>query len=340
MHEPMLRAWMTDSVRPAPYHDALPGRWIAESAWPPSSVAKHRFWLTDDGLQDTSAPLKERRVCSSQTVGKHGGAWCPFGRSADQAGDQQEDDAGSLLFDTAPLTTTTELLGAPVITLEITADRPVANLAVRLCDVHPDGASLRISYGLLNLAHRDGHETPAPLSPGKRYQVRIRLNDAGATLPAGHRIRVAISTAYWPMIWPPPEKATVTVFGGQLELPVRAAPAADAALPALPPPETADPEAITVLRPGVVRIDRSGIELGGEGSFEAHIDPDDPLSAVAEMQQSQTISRGDWRIRIETAMRMSCTRDAFLLRATMRAMEGDAEVCRREWDSSVPRRLV
>ena len=101
------------------------------------------------------------------------------------------------------------------------SDRPLANLAVRLCDVHPDGTSLRVSYGVLNLAHRDGHETPTPLEPGQRYQVRIQLNDAGSVFPAGHRIRLALSTAYWPMIWPSPEKATVTVFGGTLEFPVR-----------------------------------------------------------------------------------------------------------------------
>ena len=100
-----------------------------------------------------------------------------------------------------------EILGAPVVTLDVAADRPVANLAVRLCDVHPDGASLRVSYGMLNLAHRDGHEAPAPLVPGRRYRVRIQLNDAGAVFPAGHRIRVALSTTYWPMIWPAPEKA-------------------------------------------------------------------------------------------------------------------------------------
>ena len=64
-----------------------------------------------------------------------------------------------------PLDARIEILGAPVVTLEVAADRPLANLVVRLCDVHPDGASLRVSYGILNLAHRDGHETPAPLVP-------------------------------------------------------------------------------------------------------------------------------------------------------------------------------
>jgi putative CocE/NonD family hydrolase len=340
MDEPMLRAWMTESVTPAPFHQELPGRWVAEPSWPaPGVVAQHLFF-TDAGLRFDEAPLTPRAVCSPQTVGSAGGNWCPFGRAADQAGDQQEDDARSLLFETDLLAARMEILGAPIVTLDVAVDRPLANLAVRLCDVHPDAASLRVSYGVLNLAHRDGHETPSPLVPGQRYRVRIQLNDAGSVFPAGHRIRIALSTTYWPMVWPAPDPATVTVFGGSLELPVRAPSAGDAQLPRLKGPETAPPEAITTVRPGVVRIERLGIELGTEASFSCHIDDDDPLSAVVEMRQGQTISRDTWRVRIETATSVSCTHDAFLLRATMRAWEGDTAVCDRAWDRTVPRHCV
>jgi hypothetical protein len=204
--------------------------------------------------------------------------------------------------------------------------------------VHPDAASLRVSYGILDLAYRDAYETPAPLVPGHRYRVHIKLNDAGAVFPAGHRIRLALSTTYWPMIWPPPENATVTVFTGSLELPVRPPSVEDALLPALPNPETAPPEPTTNVRPGVVRIDRLGLELGSDFNFDSHIDEHDPLSAFVEMRQSQTVSRDAWQIKVETQMRLSCTRDAFLLRATMRAWEGDEEICSRAWESSVPRR--
>lgn len=340
MDEPMLRAWMTESVRPAPFHQELPGRWIAEPSWPPPGVVMHRLCLTDAGLRTDPAPLTARSICSAQTVGSNGGSWCPFGRAADQAGEQREDDARSLVFETAPLDARIEILGAPIVTLDLAVDRPVANLAVRLCDVHPDAASLRVSFGVLNLTHRDGHAAPAPLVPGQRYTVRIQLNDAGSVFPAGHRIRVALSTTYWPMVWPAPDNATVTLFGGSLDLPVRVPSAADALLPVLPEPETAPPEPTTNIRQGVVRIDRLGLELGTEGNFNAHIDENDPLSAVTEMRQTQTVSRGTWQIRIETQLRLSCTHDAFLIRATMRACEGDTEICRRSWDSSVPRHLV
>ena len=337
MDEPMLRAWIVDSVKPATYHETLPGRWVAEPSWPPANRKPLRLHLCDDGLRSERVPLAPRSICSSQTVGKLAGNWCPFGRAADQAGDQRGDDERSLVFETEPLAGAIESLGAAVLTLEVAADRPAANLAVRLCDVHPSGESLRVSFGILNLTHRDGHESPQPLVAGERYRVRVQLNDAGATFPAGHRIRIALSTAYWPMIWPSPETATVTVFDGTLDLPQRPVQTVDATLSPLPEAETATPERPTAVGPGIVRIGRIGLELGTEGRFEFDISDDDPLSAVAEMQRTQTLARDDWQVRIETSMRLACTREAFLLQASLRALEGPDEVCRRSWDYAIPR---
>jgi predicted acyl esterase len=279
-------------------------------------------------------------VCSPQTVGKCAGNWVPFGRGRDQAGDQQDDDMRSLVFETAPLETPIEMLGAAIVTLDVASDRPIANLAARLCDVHPSGESLRVSYGVLNLTHRDGHEQPAPLVPGQCYRIRIQLNDAGAVLPAGHRIRLALSTAYWPMIWPSPEQATLLISGGTLDLPVRPPQGRDARLSPFPEPESAPPEKPTVMRRGdlrIERIDRIGLELGSQGTSKFHVEENDPLSAVAELRRAQTMSRDAWQVCIETQMRLSCSRNAFSLQGSLRAWEGENEVCRREWDRSIPR---
>jgi uncharacterized protein len=339
MGEPMLRVWMPDSVEPAPYHDVLPGRWIAEEEWPPRKITHQHFVLTDDGLRPDGTCATPRTLCSPQTVGKNAGAWCPFGGAPDQAGNQQEDDAYSLVFDTTSLDASIEMLGAPIVTLDIASDEPMANLTVRLCDVHPSGASLRVSYGVLNLSHRDGHEAPTPLVAGCRYQVRIQLNDAAAAFPVGHKVRLALSTTYWPMIWPSPARTTLTIFGGTLDLPVRIPHTIDT-MPPLPDPEIAPPERPTVLRPGVVYIDRIGLELGSEARSMFHVEEDDPLSAVVELSRTETISRDAWQVRIETATRLSCTRDAFLLCATLRAHEGEDEILHREWNHSIARDLM
>lgn len=339
MAEPMLRAWMTDSHVPAEHHETLPGRWVGAPSWPPPERATLRLFLTDTGLGLAATRMAPREVCSPLSVGRHAGEWCPFGRGKDQAGDQREDDELSLTFETPPLAETVELLGAPVATLEIASDKPVAQLVARLCDVHPDGTSLRVSFGVLNLTHRDSHAAPSALVPGERYRVRIKLNDCGAGFPAGHRIRLALSTAYWPMVWPAPETATVTILGGALELPVRPVRAGEALAP-LPPPESAPADKARTVRPGVMRFDRIGLEVGSEGRFSEDIAGDDPLSATADMRRTLTVARDGWQVRVETSMRMSCTRESFRLEASMRAFEGAEEVCRRTWDRSIKRDLV
>jgi predicted acyl esterase len=154
------------------------------------------------------------------------------------------DDHRSLTFDTLPLAESFDILGAPVVTLGISSDKPVAAIAVRLCDVCPSGEVLRVSYGILNLTRRGGSDAPSPLTPGRRYRVRIQLNDAGARFSAGHRIRLALSTTYWPLMWPAPDPETITLYSGSLSLPVRPPKPADARLPPLPAIETAAPDPV------------------------------------------------------------------------------------------------
>jgi predicted acyl esterase len=299
--------------------------------------------LTDEGLRDGNTTLTPRAVCSPQTVGKSAGDWVPFGRGHDQADDQREDDMRSLIFETSPLDTPIEILGAPIVTLDVASDRPIANLVVRLCDVHPSGESLRVSYGVLNLTHRDGHENPTLLAIGERYRVRIQLNDTGSVFPAGHKVRLAVSTAYWPMIWPSPEKATLLIFSGTLDLPQRPTQAADATPLPFAGPESAPPEKPTIIRRGDVRIeriDRIGLELSTQSKSRFHVEENDPLSAVVELRRTQTMSRDAWQIRVETQMRLSSTGNDFLLQAGLRAWEGANEVCRREWDRSILRDFI
>jgi hypothetical protein len=140
------------------------------------------------------------------------------------------------------------------------------------------------------------------------------------------------------MIWPAPEKATVTIFAGALDLPVR--PPREESLPTLPPAQSAPPETATQVRPGVVRIGRLDLEVTTEGRFDFSLHNDDPLTAVADMARTQTLSRGAWQVRIATRMRWSCTRDSFVLHAALQAWEGETEICKREWDRTLPRDLV
>ena len=129
--------------------------------------------------------------------------------------DQRLDDAGSLVFDTEPLEAPLAIVGSTLVELAIAADKPQAMVAVRLSDVAPDGAATRVSYGILNLSHRESHETPSPLTPGQRYDVKVQLTEAAHVFAKGRRIRIAISSSYWPMVVPSPEAATLTLWSGE-----------------------------------------------------------------------------------------------------------------------------
>jgi hypothetical protein len=130
------------------------------------------------------------------------------------------------------------------------------------------------------------------------------------------------------------------ISGGTLELPVREPRATDALLKPLPEPESAPPEKPTIIRRGdmhIERIDRLGLELGTNDDSKLDVAEDDPLSAVNDLLRTWTMSRDAWQIRIETQLRLSCNRDVFRLQASLRAWEGDDEVCRRDWDRSIAR---
>jgi uncharacterized protein len=90
----------------------------------------------------------------------------------------------------------------------------VATAVVRLQDVAPDGTPIQVTAGILNLTHRDRHDRPAPLPIGEPVVVRVRLRACGYRFLAGHRIRVSVASASWPVIWPTPEPAQFELLTG------------------------------------------------------------------------------------------------------------------------------
>ena len=127
------------------------------------------------------------------------------------------------IFDSPPLASDLEVVGNPVLKVRVSADVPVAKLAVRLTQVTPEGKSWAFTMGLLNLTHRDSHEEPRALEPGRSYDVEVPLTFTSMRLKAGNRLRVALSENFWPLVWPSPKIATLTVTTGvsTLVLPVR-----------------------------------------------------------------------------------------------------------------------
>src|SRR5262249_19164290 len=231
--------------------DMQPGRWVAEANWPSSNIVPRRLHLNPARLAAEPEPEAALTHSSIQLNGRASGAWCPYATGADLDSDQSADDGYLLVFDSLPLPQGFEILGARAVELELAVAQPLALIAARLCDVDEHGSSARVTYGVLNLTHRDSHLQPTPLEPGRRYCVRLQLNDIAYGFPAGHRVRLALSTSYWPIVWPSPAPASVTIFTGAtaLFLPERPARPEDAALPAFGEPEGARPPAMTTLAP-------------------------------------------------------------------------------------------
>ena len=224
---PDLRLYLQDSAKPKAHYDHREGRWLGIKHWPSKNIRTECFHLNAGELVKTGTRRKRAKlsISSPLTTGTAGGEWCAYslGKVAPELPiDQREDDAGSLLFDSAPLTRELKIVGRARVRLRVAADKPQAFIAVRLNDVHPDGAVSRITYGLLNLSHRESHARPSKLKPGTFYDVSVELNEAAQSVPRGHRLRLAVSTSYWPMVWPSPDKTSVTVdtAGSSLDLPL------------------------------------------------------------------------------------------------------------------------
>ena len=361
MAEPLYRAYMMDGARPQGAYDERPGYWLAEPSWPSPNVAVRSLSLGPDGLGDAPAPDVALTVNSPADTGTAAGEYCAMWQGPEWPTDQRDDDARSLCFDTPPLDDRLEIFGAPVLSLEFSVDRPCAQVAVRLCDVWPDGASTRVTYGVRNLTHLNGHAAPAPLVPGERYRVDVRLDDIAYAFPPGHRVRLALSTAYWPQIWPSPAAATLTVHTGasRLDLPVR--PPGQVAPLVFPEPEGAPPMAMEQIRPAVrSRTVERDLATGesvlridddfGEKLIKAHglaaaqscrevyrIGPDDPLSAAAECRWTTELRRDGWRARTESRSTLTADAETFHIDAELEAFEGDERVFHKTWQRAVPR---
>jgi uncharacterized protein len=261
-------------------------------------------------------------------------------------------------FDSEPLDEEMVVLGVPIVRLAVTSDRPLALVAVRLCEVAKDGASTLVSWGLLNLTHRDGHEAPVSLVPGSRYDVSLGLNVIGHRFAPGSRLRLAVSQAYWPHAWPSPEPVTLSLQldGCSLDLPVTGGPLRRLA-EAFEEPEYSSDEIL--LRPGgrtrVRESDEStsttsitdlqefssklesGTTYAGVARDRWEITGDDPLSARAEAHRDESLVRGEWCVRAVVNSTLTASATHFLVDDTLTAYEGEEVVFVDSRHFSIPR---
>lgn len=359
---PAYRAWLMDSIAPERWVDARPGRWIAEAEWPSKGIVSKGFDLGDGtlGQGPISAPVP---VCSPVDCGTQAGEYFPFAYGPELPDEQTPDDRRSACFDGAVLAEPLDIVGAPRVRIRAGSDKPMAQLAVRLCDLRPDGSSALITMGVLNLCHRTSAEAPGLLTPGEIFEATVTLDQIAYRIPAGHRLRIAVSTSYWPFIWPAPEQATVTLEAGALDLPCRAVLAGKDEC-SFEKPVGAEPWRHENLRPSAsTRSTKTDPETGlvstsifndaGKNRDLEHglisgsttherwsIHPDDPLSATAHIRWEQSGGRDSWWTSTLAEMEMRCDRDWFYVTGKLVATENDTVMFDKEWDERIARRFV
>lgn len=207
--DPRLVIYQQHWHPPEPQLKDVPGEWRAES-WPPAGLTPMTLYLQPDHRLSSEEPgsgRDELRYVAS--VGVEAGFWW-----GELLTDQRPVDAFSLTYDSPALTEEVAILGRPRVSLQAAADARQADWFVRLSDVAPDGRVTMVTGAGINGAQRESMAAPQDLTPGKVYTLALDLHLASWVFPKGHRIRVAVSNALWPMNWPTPYPMTTTVTLG------------------------------------------------------------------------------------------------------------------------------
>ncbi|MFD3379671.1 MULTISPECIES: CocE/NonD family hydrolase [unclassified Streptomyces] len=356
MSEPLLRSYVSDSHPPATVYPTLPGRWVGDPAWPSPLVAPVTYALRGEPVV----------VRSPQHTGVDAGRFFPFGNDADLPPDQRDEDGRSACFD-FEVPEEIWVLGRPRVRLRLTTEATRGQVVARICDVAPDSSSTLVTRGVLNLSARHGRDQVVPWKPGSTEDVVLDLNAIGHAFPPGHRVRLAVSSAYWPWIWPQPGSEagfTLTPSASVLELPLRAQ-QSDPSISFEEPeqaepmgvnfPATLDeprPERLVVRdvakgewrlevdpRYGGTRVYPDGLEFTEEALDTYTIVESDPLSARARSDWFVRLHRPDlpWDASVEAHSETTCDEADFITSNEVICKDGDEVVFHRTWEKRIPR---
>ncbi|WP_415921139.1 CocE/NonD family hydrolase [Tateyamaria sp. SN6-1] len=361
-NDPPLRVYQMDGVRPATWYAERPGTWrgLDHMADGPATT----LHLTQGGaLSPAPVPASQTLhtlVQSPAHCGADAGEYCAIWLGPELPGDQRADDALSATWDSGPLDQDMEISGDVRLRLHLSSSTPVAHIAVRLCHVHPDGASTRITYGVQSLNRAASNNSATALEPGAGFDLAMALDHVAYTVPAGHRVRIAISNAYWPLLWPAPEAGQLTLTEGSVDIPHAANPTPVQ----FPPPQAAPPWQTEELRPehhtrrqetdmvtgitsliieddfGKVRDLDHGLINGSVARERWDIHPDDPLSARGTCHWTDELERDGIALRTEARCEMWSDATHFHLSARIEAFENGTRVYERDVTDRIPRHML
>ena len=370
MKEPRLAVYVRDWHPPGPYLDEAPGRWRYEDGWPIARIREKVFHPRNDrSLADSAGPAAVDRLRYVPTTGVEAGG--PVMWWGDVAPDQRPTDAYSLVYDTPPLEQEVEILGLPKAMLRVAADAPHVNWFAKVNDVAPDGTVTLVAGAGMNGAQRISAREPRAIDPGKPFDLEVEMHFTSWVFPKGHRIRLSVSNAQWPMNWPTPYATTTSLYlgaeGSRLILPVvppgetNARPPAPSYLP-IPPKEAQLPgyESIAMETPSaygeissVDRNPRTGKATVVATNNSAHRFPwgeerntekitheaedGKPDKASVRGEYSAEVKTGGRILRWESVVVFSSDRESFHYSGTRKLFENGKLVREKSWEKAIPR---
>ncbi len=364
--EPAFAVYVRDWHPPGLDVKTIPGRWRYEQGWPLERGQARVLYLDPAQrlAEEPPAPAEQALTYRADVGVEAGGSVMWWG---DLQEDQRPVDAWSLVYDSAPLESDLEILGFPRVHLNASADAPLAHWIARLCDVAPDGRVTLITGAALNGAHRRSASAPEALVPGREYPLDIELHFTSWVFPKGHRIRLAVNNAQWPMFWPVPGLGrTALRLGGEqpgrLTLPV--VPPAARPAPVFAEPEQnaslpgfGEAESETVsgyaeisrldrdIRNGVTRLTATnsgrtpypwGTESYGE-SIVHEVNTRDPAQAKVTSDYWIEVELPDRTLKWQGLLDFSSDDRFFYYQYTRLLLEDGAEIRRKRWDERIPR---
>jgi predicted acyl esterase len=347
------QVYVREPVAPEPDLAFHPGRWVDLDTWPPAGLRSLTLRPDRTGV-DALAVRGDVGVAAWNSCG--GGL--PWGQPLDQ----RDDDARSITHDW-PVAERAELIGSARATLRVSTDRSYGHVGVKLCDVFPDGTSALITRGMLDLAHvgcwpadprGEIGRAPTPPTPGAWIDVVIDLEATTWTLVPGHVLRLSIAGTDWPNCWPPPGPLTLEVDAASVELSV---PVVDG-LPDSshrftpgggPSDDEADGVTWRIERDVLARETRVVTRYGGtyDGFHGARVTDDyrgelgvsttNPAVAWARGSASFELAWPGVTVRTESALSVRSDESSLVAEIELTAFDGDAEIGRRAWTTTVPR---
>jgi hypothetical protein len=294
-------------------------------------------------------------VPNAPKVGLAAGDTGYFGREGGLPLDQGDDDAMSLTFDSEPLEEPLEILGCARLTLQIETDQPIAKLVVRLSDIAPDGSIARVTYAVCNLALDERGVGPR----SKAKPVTITLPNTAYRFEAGHRLCLALSSSYWPQIWPSPKPANIAcdTTTASLDLPIRISPTPELEV-AFPPPAThsiapassssisrtmqrGDNGEDTVIRwhqpRRVMTFEDIDLAFASEIEADHRLPAGDPERAMSRFTYRLSLARQDWSVEVAGTASLTSTSTSFQPKGSVEVKENGEIIFQRTWSRKIPR---